>query len=237
MSTPEYPPAFTSSKNEQELGKRFSCGSSTPSPAVPSSACLFRLKLTPAAASPTRAARVCPAFFPARINSGSLIPNGPFWHLPAVPEHQPGLAHPCPRSRVSPPCPAQDFTPRESSQPNYTGSTPGKLFHHTHTFFFFFPHTQVSEFNTAATIPLLFKGTIFPFISSPLYIITLSKLCRSCSAPAGDKEPGESWGVPAHPPAHPHTSLPPKHAPVGHLARLAGSQGWALAGMMAWRLG
>lgn len=76
----------------------------------------------------------------------------------------------------------------------------GRFSSHPHAFFF---HIQVSEFNTADTIPLLFKGTIFPFISSPLYIITLSKLGGSCSAPpqlrAGinsGESPGRSLLIP-----------------------------------------
>lgn len=61
---------------------------------------------------------------------------------------------------------------RELSSPLH-GVNSQEGFHHTQTHFFY---TQVSEFNTADMIPLLFKGKIFPFISRPLYIITQSKL-------------------------------------------------------------
>lgn len=117
---------------------------------------------------------MCPVLFPTQINSISLISNGPFWDLQTVFRQHYGLRLCMPlRSRIPSVTNIMILHSARALIPITWGELAGRFSSHADTFFLY---TQVSEFNTADMIPLLFKGKIFPFISRPLYIITQSKL-------------------------------------------------------------
>lgn len=117
---------------------------------------------------------MCPVLFPTQINSISLISNGPFWDLQAVFKQGLRLGMPL-RSRVPSATDAVILHSARALIPITWDELAGSFSSHARTGLVFFFYIQVSEFNTADTIPLLFKGKIFPFISRPLYIITQSK--------------------------------------------------------------
>lgn len=135
---------------------------------------------------------MCPVLFPTQINSISLISNGPFWDLQAAFKQHDGLClRMPPRSRIPSVTNITILHNARALIPITWDELAGRFSSHARTFFF---HIQVSEFNTADTIPLLFKGKIFPFISRPLYIITQSKLRAELHSDAVDRRQNKYLG-------------------------------------------